>query len=88
MGFRLARDARGENEEDLLTVPKRGSSRGSSGNEEVGHNNTINMLGELFPTEYKNPSEDVMNDIKSNSNSPDPNSNPSPLQSKEDSHYL
>lgn len=70
VGFRLSRDARGEGEEDLVAVPKRGSSRGSSGNEEVVHNNTINMLGELFPSEYKNPSDVVKSEIKSNSNSP------------------
>ena len=38
-------------------MPKRGHSRGSSGTEEVHHQNTISMLGELFPIEYKNPSD-------------------------------
>lgn len=42
-----------------MKIPKRGSSRGSSCTEEAIHQSTINMLGDLFPQEYKNPSDDT-----------------------------
>lgn len=42
----------------------RGSSRGSSvGTEDIIHQNTISSLGELFPSEYKNPSDDTKTKI-------------------------
>ncbi|CDW83969.1 UNKNOWN [Stylonychia lemnae] len=48
-----------ENEEEIK-IPKRGSSRGSSvGTEDVIHQHTLSSLGELFPSEYKNPSDDT-----------------------------
>ena len=34
---------------DDVKIPKRGSSRGSSCTEEVIHQTTINLLGDLFP---------------------------------------
>jgi hypothetical protein len=48
-----------EDIDDAVKIPKRGSSRGSSCTEEAIHQSTINMLGDLFPTEYKNPSDDT-----------------------------
>ena len=68
VAFRLQGDTESEEE---VKVPKRGSSRGSSCVEEAIHQNTITMLGDLFPQEYKNPSLDTkirISEITSSSN--------------------
>lgn len=47
-------------DQDDIKVPKRGSSsRGSSCTEEKIHQETISMLGDLFPQQYKNPSDNT-----------------------------
>ena len=46
-------------DEGEVKIPKRGSSRGSSCIEEANHQSTISMLGDLFPQQYKNPSDDT-----------------------------
>ena len=72
VGFRIDENI---SEEDI-SFPKRGSSRGSSGTEEVRHQQTINMLGELFPSDYKNPTDNTKSTIseitKEKSLSPEP----------------
>ena len=77
VGFRIPRDSESEEE---IKIPKRGSSRGSSCAEEVIHQNTINMLGDLFPQEYKNPSKDTKKKISditdSSKSSPEINRKP------------
>ena len=50
-------------DDENMKVPKRGSSKGSSGNEEVHHQITIDELIDLFPTEYKIPSDITKNTI-------------------------
>lgn len=68
--FRLHRDI---SDDEEIKIPKRGSSRGSSvGTEEVIHQHTISSLGELFPSEYKNPTDDTrikINEITTSNNS-------------------
>lgn len=61
--------------EDNVKIPKRGSSRGSSCTEEAIHQSTINMLGDLFPQEYKNPSDDTKLRISKITTSSSGNSN-------------
>jgi len=46
-------------DDDFVKIPKRGSSRGSSCIEDAIHQSTISMLGDLFPQQYKNPSDDI-----------------------------
>lgn len=70
-------------EDDQVKIPKRGSSRGSSCIEDANHQSTISMLGDLFPQQYKNPSDDTklrINKITSSSSgsSPETSSKPGP----------
>ena len=60
VGFRVTGyGSSSADDQDGVKIPKRGSSRGSSCTEEAIHQSTINMLGDLFPSQYKNPSDDT-----------------------------
>jgi hypothetical protein len=71
-----------EDYDDGIRVPKRGSSsRGSSCVEEKIHQDTIDMLEELFPQEYNNPSPDTKMMIsKITSSSSDSNKDPQSME--------
>ena len=67
-----------DHNDDHVKIPKRGSSRGSSCTEDVIHQTMMNEFGDLFPTQYKNASNDTILRISkittssSNSNSGSP----------------
>ena len=58
-GFKGHASSSPDDNDHEVKIPKRGSSRGSSCTEEVIHQTTISMLGDLFPQQYKNPSDDT-----------------------------
>lgn len=62
--FRLKNDVKENNEFDELEEPRRASSKGSSGNEEVFHQNTMSKLDNLFPREQKTTNDNVKTKIK------------------------